>query len=66
VDSWIGPSRTQEEKEERWKQIEMENVRLQIEHLMIFPFVKRNADEGKIRIYGLYYDLSTGILSRIV
>ena len=66
VDSWIAPPRTQEEMEGRWKQIEMENVRLQVEHLVSYPFVKKAADEGKIKIYGIYYDLSTGVLSRIV
>jgi carbonic anhydrase len=66
VDSWIAPPRTKEQMEERWKQIEMENVRLQIEHLIAYPFVKKAADDGKIKIYGIYYDLSSGILSRIV
>ena len=41
VDSWIAPPRTKEQMEERWKQIEMENVRLQIEHLIAYPFVKK-------------------------
>jgi carbonic anhydrase len=66
VDSWIAPPRTQDEMKERWKQIEMENVRVQVEHLTAYPFVKKAADEGKIKIYGIYYDLSTGVLSRIV
>jgi carbonic anhydrase len=66
VDSWIAPPRTRDEMKERWKQIEMENVRVQVEHLAAYPFVKKAADEGKIKIYGIYYDLSTGVLSRIV
>jgi carbonic anhydrase len=66
VDLWIAPPRTQEELEGRWKQIEMENVRLQVEHLVSYPFVKKAVDEGKIKIHGIYYDLRTGILSRIV
>jgi carbonic anhydrase len=66
VDSWIAPPRSHDEMEGRWKQIEMENVRVQVEHLVSYPFVKKAADEGKIKIYGIYYDLSTGVLSRIV
>ncbi|MDD1702101.1 MAG: carbonic anhydrase [Methanoregula sp.] len=66
VDSFIAPPRTPDEQQERWKQIEIENVRLQIENLLNFPLVKTAVNNGEIKIYGLYYDLSTGLLSRIV
>ena len=66
VDSCIAPPRTPNEQQERWKQIEIENVRLQVENLLTFPLVKKAAIDGEIKIYGLYYDLSTGLLSRIV
>jgi carbonic anhydrase len=66
VDSLIAPPRTQKEIEERWKQIEMENVRLQIEHLATYPIVKKAIDDEEIKIHGLYYDMHTGNLSQIV
>ena len=50
---------------ERSKKIEQENVRLQIEHLKTYPIIRTALKEGKIEIHGLYYDLSTGTLSRI-
>jgi carbonic anhydrase len=50
---------------ERSKKIEQENIRLQIEHLKTYPIVKKTLKEGKIDVHGLYYDLSTGTLSRV-
>jgi carbonic anhydrase len=46
--------------------IEQENVRLQIEHLRTYPIVKNALKEKRIEIHGLYYDLETGALSKIV
>ena len=60
VDSCIAPPRTPNERQERWKQIEIENVRLQVENLLTFPLVKKAINNGEIKIYGLYYNLSTG------
>lgn len=53
------------ESRERSKKIEHENVRLQIEHLKTYPIVKATLKEGKIAVHGLYYDLTTGTLSRV-
>ena len=64
VDSCIAPPRTPNEQQERWKRIEIENVRLQVENLLTFPLVKKAAIDGEIKIYGLSCDLSTGLLSR--
>jgi carbonic anhydrase len=50
---------------ERSKKIEQENIRLQIEHLKTYPIVKTTLKKGKIDVHGLYYDLSTGTLSRV-
>jgi carbonic anhydrase len=58
-------SDTPEGRKERSRQIELENVRLQIEHLMTYPSVRQAASEGRIQVHGLYYDLATGILSRV-
>jgi carbonic anhydrase len=46
--------------------IEQENVRLQIEHLRTYPIVAKAEKEKKIQIHGMYYDLETGALTKIV
>ena len=65
VDARIPKSYTPEDLKERAYQIELENVRLQIEHLMTYPSVRQAVDEGRIQVHGLYYDLETGTLSRV-
>jgi len=60
VDSRIKSPQTVLEKEERYKMIEQENVRLQIEHLYTYPLLKKAVDEQKVAVHGLYYDLATG------
>jgi len=65
VDRKIKPPVTVLEKDERYRLIEQENVRLQIEHLYTYPLLKKAVDEGRVAVHGLYYDLATGILSRV-
>jgi carbonic anhydrase len=65
VDSKISPPKTVLEMEERYKMIEKENVRLQIEHLFTYPLLKKAVDEKRIEVHGLYYDLGTGELKRV-
>jgi carbonic anhydrase len=65
VDAKIDPPKTVLEKEERYKMIEQENVRLQIEHLHTYPLLKKAVDEKRVEVHGLYYDLGTGLLSRV-
>lgn len=65
VDAKMPNARSREEVKARHTAIEQENVRLQIEHLRTYPPVKKAIDEGKIQVHGLYYDLETGMLSRI-
>ena len=65
VDALIPEAKTPEELKERARLIELENVRLQIEHLMTYPTVKQAVAEGRIQVHGLYYDLETGTLSRV-
>jgi carbonic anhydrase len=65
VDKTIDPPKTVLEKEERYRLIEQENVRLQIEHLATYPLLKKAVDEKKVEVHGLYYDLGTGELKRI-
>jgi carbonic anhydrase len=65
VDTWIPVPTTAQEEKERRHQIELENVRLQMEHLLTYPSVKEAVGEGRISVHGLYYDLSTGTLSKV-
>ncbi|MCZ9320342.1 MAG: carbonic anhydrase, partial [Methanocorpusculum sp.] len=53
------------EKAARKKEIEIENIRLQIEHLRSYPLVADAEKRGALEVHGLYYDLNTGVLSRI-
>ena len=65
VDSRISPPKTVLEMDERYKLIEQENVRLQIEHLSTYPLLKKAVDEKRVEVHGLYYDLGTGELKRV-
>jgi carbonic anhydrase len=65
VDAKIKPPATLAEKDERYRLIELENVRLQIEHLHTYPLLKKAVDEKRVEVHGLYYDLATGALTRV-
>jgi carbonic anhydrase len=66
VDSRISKPTTPEEVKERSRLIEQENVRLQIEHLKTYPIIRQALLDDKIEIHGLYYDLHTGALTKVV
>jgi carbonic anhydrase len=66
VDKKISPPLTVLEKEERYRLIEHENVRLQIEHLHTYPILKKAVNDKKVEVHGLYYDLGTGALTRVI
>jgi len=65
VDARLGEAKTPEEKAIRKKEIEYENVRLQMEHLRSYPLVSMAEEKGCLEVHGLYYDLKTGALSKI-
>jgi carbonic anhydrase len=65
VDAKIKKPETVLEMDERYRQIEQENVRLQIEHLFTYPLLKKAVAEQRVEVHGLYYDLETGALSRV-
>lgn len=65
VDARLGEAKTPEEKAIRKKEIELENIRLQMEHLRSYPLVSMAEEKGCLEVHGLYYDLKTGLLSRI-
>lgn len=46
--------------EQRQKLIVEENVRLQLEHLHEYPFVRRAKARGDLRTHGWVYDMETG------
>ena len=66
IDAKIKKPSTPKEHKDRSRMIEQENVRLQIEHLRTYPMVKNALKEKRIEIHGMYYDLETGALSKIV
>jgi carbonic anhydrase len=66
VDARLPLPRTEDERNERYRQIEQENVRLQIEHLYTYPLLKKAVDEKRVEVHGLYYDLGTGELSTVI
>jgi len=66
IDAKIKKPSTPKEHKDRSRMIEQENVRLQIEHIRTYPIVKNALKERRIEIHGLYYDLETGALSKIV
>ncbi len=66
VDAKIPKPATPAEIKERSTMIEQENVRLQIEHLKTYPLVRDAIHTKSIQVHGLYYDLDTGLLTKIV
>jgi carbonic anhydrase len=65
VDKTIKPPSTPPGMEERYRLIEQENVRLQIEHISTSPLFKKAIDEKRVEVHGLYYSLETGKLKKI-
>jgi carbonic anhydrase len=65
VDSQIKTPETPEEVRERYRLIELENIRLQMEHLKAHPLVKRTIKERPIHFHCLYFDLMSGKLTRV-
>lgn len=47
-------------REQRMKLIVEENVRLQLEHLREYPFVRKAMNEKKLNLHGWVYDMSCG------
>ncbi len=48
------------DREQRMKLIVEENVRLQIEHLQEYPFVRKAMNEKTLNLHGWVYDMSSG------
>ncbi len=66
VDSVLPPSGDPEKAKERKRLIELENVRLQLEHLQQYPLVKSAVAAKRVQLHGLYFDLGSGSLTVVV
>ena len=44
---------------------EHESVRLSLENLMTFPWIKHAVDAGTLRLHGCYFDIRSGVLERL-
>lgn len=65
VDSKIKKPVTPEENRERYRLIERENIRLQMEHLKVHPLVKKRSKNVPFFFYCRYFDLMNGKLMRV-
>ena len=65
VDARLGACTTPEAKAKRMREIEFENIRLQLEHLRGYPIAAEAEASGKIKIHGVFYNLETGELTKI-
>jgi len=66
VDAKVKKPSTPAEAKERSRMIEQENVRLQIEHIRTYPLVSEAITKKQVQVHGLYYDLETGALTKII
>lgn len=66
VDQWARAQVIPLTPEERMQRIVEENVKLQLEHLNEYPFVRRPRQEGKLTLHGWVYDMGTGEIKTLV
>jgi carbonic anhydrase len=52
-------------KEAREQVCEHEAVRLSLENLMTFPWIKAKVAAGNLALHGCYFDIRSGILERL-
>lgn len=60
VDDKIASLRIKLSQEQRMQLVVEENVRLQLEHLREYPFVRNAMQEKKLSIHGWVYDMTSG------
>jgi len=51
-----------ENDNEFYRKAEQENIMLQIEHLLTYPYIKDKYQKKAMKIYGWYYDIASGIV----
>jgi len=66
VDEKIRALHTELAPEQRLRLIVEENVRLQLEHLNEYPFVRRPRQEGNLMLHCWVYDMGTGEITILV
>jgi carbonic anhydrase len=59
------PKETAEELKARSREIELVNMRHQLDNLKSYDLVRKAIDEGRVQLHGLYYDLDTGTVSKV-
>ncbi len=52
-------------RERRLELVVEENVRLQLEHLHAYPFVRRAMEQGRLKTHGWVYSMATGRLGEL-
>jgi carbonic anhydrase len=71
VDTWVQiaePARRRAmlaPPEKRHDACEHESVRLSLENLMTFPWIKDAVEAGRLRLNGCFFDIRSGILERL-
>ena len=66
VDKKLESSGGVKDPRERSRMIEHENVRLQVEHLRTYPIIKKGLENKTLDVHGLYYDIESGVLSKVI
>jgi carbonic anhydrase len=62
VDDKVAALHIELSEEKRKELIVEENVRLQLEHLQEYPFIRNAMRDKKVNIHGWVYDMSTGAI----
>jgi carbonic anhydrase len=65
VDEKLRALRIEIDAEQRQRLIVEENVRLQLEHLHEYPFVRKAKSSGRLATHGWVYDMSNGEIRRV-
>jgi carbonic anhydrase len=65
VDATLKKPETPEEMKERYRLIERENIRLQMEHLKAHPLGKKAIEERPVFFHSMYFDCMNGMFTRV-
>lgn len=49
-----------DEKHDTARAVEEANVKVQLQHLMTYPYIEQAVKDGKLTLYGWYYDIGNG------
>jgi len=48
------------DEKERALLTEQANIRLQLQHLLSFPYIRKDVEDGRLRLLGWYFDIESG------